>query len=53
MTIEGSRNGAVEVAAANLAENSPNTAWAARRRTSEKVAASQNAVEPPLPSTTS
>jgi len=50
---EGSRKGAREVAAANLAENSPNTPWEARSRTREKVAASQKAVEPPLPRITS
>ncbi len=39
--------------AANLAENSPHTSSWARSRISPNAAASQNAVEPPLPSTIS
>ena len=50
---EGSpRNGAPAVTSANFEENSPNTRCCARSRTSPNAAASQNAVAPPLPSTT-
>lgn len=52
-TEESVRNGARVVAEANLAPNSPNAACWARWRTRLTVATSQNAVEPPLPSTTS
>jgi hypothetical protein len=48
-----SRNGACATAVANFAPNSPHAASWAVRRIKEKVATSQNAVEPPLPSTTS
>ena len=41
------------VTAANFEENSPNTRCSARRSTSPNAAASQNAVLPPLPSSTS
>ena len=44
---------AAEAAEANFAPNSPNEANCAEDSMSPKVAASQNAVEPPLPSTTS
>ena len=47
------RNGASFTPEANLAENSPKVPKAARSRMSPKAAASQNAVVPPLPSTTS
>src|SRR5690625_1306736 len=50
---DSARNGAVLVAVANFDPNSPNWAWEARDRTSPHAAASQNTVEPPLPSTTS
>ena len=48
-----SRNGAPAVTAANFWENSPNARCSARRRTRPKAAASQKAVAPPLPRTTS
>jgi len=45
--------GAARVAAANLDENSPKLRCSLRSSISEKVAASQNVVVPPLPSSTS
>ena len=53
ITWEGSRNGAREVAVANLPPNSPKAACCTLRSTRHSVAMSQNAVEPPLPSATS
>jgi hypothetical protein len=53
ITWGSSRNGAAVTAAANLAENSPNTRCWLRRSIREKLARSQNRVEPPLPSATS
>ena len=52
-TSGSSRWGARRAASANLDENSPNTRCSLRRSIRPKVATSQNAVEPPLPSTTS
>jgi hypothetical protein len=46
------RNGASAAPEANLAENSPYVPKAARSRIRPKIAASQNAVVPPLPRTT-
>jgi hypothetical protein len=46
-------HGAAAAAAANLAENSPKIRCCDRRLISPKVAISQNAVVPPLASTTS
>ena len=51
-TLGSARNGAPRVTAVNLAENSPICTCWARRRIRLKAATSQNAVEPPLPSTT-
>jgi hypothetical protein len=52
-TVGAPRNGALVTAAANFAENSPkDTCWD-RSRIRLKTAMSQNAVVPPLPSTTS
>ncbi len=51
--LDGARNGARDVAVANLAPNSPNAACCAFERTRQNVATSQNAVEPPFPSATS
>ncbi len=54
LTTTGSaRNGAPRVESANLEENSPYARCSARSRTSPNAATSQNAVDPPLPSTTS
>ena len=52
-TLGSARNGAAVVAAANFEENSPNTRCCERSRTRLSTAMSQNAVVPPLPSTTS
>jgi hypothetical protein len=52
-TVGSPRNGAALVAAANFEENSPNTRCCERSRTRLKVAMSQKAVVPPLPSATS
>ena len=49
-TVGSPRWGAADAASANFDENSPNTAWALTRSINENVAASQNRVEPPLPS---
>ena len=52
--IDGSpRNGAFLAAVANFEENSPKDRCWLRSRIRPKVAMSQNAVAPPLPSTTS
>ena len=51
-TLGSARNGAPLVTAANLAENSPICTCCARCRIRLNAATSQNAVEPPLPSTT-
>src|SRR3954451_17246679 len=53
VTTESARNGALFVTLANLLVNSPYARCAARSRTRLNAAASQNAVVPPLPSTTS
>ena len=53
MTDGSSRNGASFEAAANFDENSPKTKCCERFSIRPKVAISQNAVDPPLPSTTS
>jgi hypothetical protein len=53
IVIGSARNGAPVVTAANFWENSPKVRCSARRSTSPKAAASQNAVAPPLPSATS
>jgi hypothetical protein len=53
MTSGSSRNGAADTPAANFDENSPNDRCCDLRSTSPKIAASQNSVVPPLPSTTS
>ncbi len=53
VTTESARNGALFVTVANLLVNSPYARCAARSRTRLNAAASQNAVVPPLPSTTS
>ena len=53
MIVGSPRCGAAAHASANFEENSPNTRCWLRSRTSPKVATSQNAVEPPLPSTIS
>ena len=47
------RNGASLAAEPNFAENSPKLRCCERSWIRQKVAMSQNAVEPPLPSTTS
>jgi hypothetical protein len=52
-TIGSFRKGASVVAVANFCENSPNVRCSDRSRTRQAVATSQNAVDPPLPSTTS
>ena len=52
-TCGSSRCGAALVTAANFDENSPITRCVLRRSMSPNAAASQNAVEPPLPSSTS
>ncbi len=49
----GASSQGAAAAAANFAPNSPNEASCARRSMRPNAAASQNAVEPPLPSTTS
>ena len=48
-----SRCGAADAAPANFDENSPNTRCWLRRSMRPNVATSQNAVDPPLPSTIS
>ena len=53
MMLESPRKGALWVTLANLDENSPKLRCWARSRTRPKAAMSQNAVEPPLPRTTS
>src|SRR4051812_21633524 len=53
ITLGSPRNGAACAAAANFAENSPNDRCWLRSRIRPNVATSQNAVAPPLPSTTS
>jgi hypothetical protein len=53
MIEDSPRNGAAEVTLPNLVENSPKAQCWARSRTRPKAAMSQNAVEPPLPRTTS
>lgn len=53
VTSESLRNGAVCVTFANFEENSPLVKCCAVSRTRPNDAASQNAVVPPLPSTTS
>ncbi len=52
MTCGASSHGAA-TALANFEPNSPKDRFSARRSTSPNAAASQNAVEPPLPRTTS
>ena len=52
-TIGSARNGAPFVTVANFWENSPKVRCSARSRTSPAAAASQKAVVPPLPRTTS
>ena len=52
-TVGSERKGAAAVTLANFEENSPNERCSARSRTRPKAAMSQNAVAPPLPSTTS
>ena len=52
-TVGSPRNGASFAAAANFAPNSPKDGNCARSRIRPKLATSQNAVVPPLPSTTS
>ena len=53
MTVGSARNGAAAAALANLEENSPKLRCWLFSLISPKVAMSQNAVAPPLPSTTS
>ena len=53
ITVGSPRNGASLAAAANFEENSPKTKCCERSSINPNVAMSQNAVEPPLPSTTS
>ena len=53
MTIGSPRNGAAFAAAANFEENSPKETCCDRSRIRLNSAMSQNAVVPPLPSTTS
>ena len=53
MTIGSSSQGAAATAVANFEENSPKDRCWLLRSISPKVATSQNAVAPPLPSTTS
>ena len=53
MTVGSPRNGACLAAEPNLAENSPKLRCCERSLIRQKVAMSQNAVAPPLPSTTS
>ena len=53
MTDGSSRWGAAATPAANLDENSPNDRCWLRRSIRPKMAASQKAVVPPLPSSTS
>src|SRR5215468_10689037 len=53
ITVGAPRNGAPLTTVTNLAENSPNDRCWARSRISPNAAMSQNAVLPPLPSTTS
>jgi hypothetical protein len=53
VTTGSARKGAAATPEANFAENSPYVPNAARSRIRPKVAASQNAVVPPLPRTTS
>ena len=52
MTNGSSSHGAVRVTCANLLENSPNARCEDRFCTRPNAATSQNAVVPPLPSTT-
>ena len=52
-TVGSPRKGAAFGRAANFEENSPNTRCCDRSRTRLRAAMSQNAVVPPLPSTTS
>ncbi len=52
-TVGSARNGAAAATEANFAENSPNVRCCDRRSIRQNVAMSQNAVAPPLPSTTS
>ena len=52
-TSGSSRNGAAAATLANCAENSPKAQCWLRRSIRPNVAASQNAVVPPLPSSTS
>ncbi len=53
ITVGSPRNGALWAALANFEENSPNDRCWLRSRIRPNVAMSQNAVAPPLPSTTS
>ena len=53
ITDGSARNGAALAADANFAENSPKDRCCERCSIRQKVAMSQNAVAPPLPSTTS
>ena len=53
MTVGASSHGAAAVTLANFAENSPNDRCCALWSTRPNAAISQNAVVPPLPSTTS
>ena len=53
MTVGSPRNGASFAAAANFDENSPKTKCCDLFSIKPKVAISQNAVDPPFPSTTS
>jgi hypothetical protein len=52
-TIGSSKKGASAVTVANFCENSPHTRWTARLLIKPQAAASQKAVDPPLPSMTS
>src|SRR3954447_4713793 len=53
ITVGSARNGALRAAVANFEENSPKDRCWLRSRIRPNVATSQNAVAPPLPSTTS